>query len=63
MLILGLTFGSWIYCPFRDDGAVPPGVDRPDLYRQRSGGVTISRHIDVWEATKELREAFHGVTA
>ena len=45
---------------FRDHGTVPPGVDEPELYRQRSGGVTLPRDVDVWEANKELREAFHG---
>ena len=46
----------------RDRGTVPPGVDQPELYRQRSGGVTLPRDVDVWEGTKELREAFKGVT-
>jgi phthalate 4,5-dioxygenase oxygenase subunit len=43
---------------FRDHGTVPPGVDEPALYRQRSGSITLPRDVDVWEATKELREAF-----
>jgi phenylpropionate dioxygenase-like ring-hydroxylating dioxygenase large terminal subunit len=46
---------------FRDHGTTPPGVDEPELYRQRSGGVTLPRDVDIWEGTKELREAFHGV--
>ncbi len=42
----------------RDHGAVPPGVDAPDLYRQRSGSITLPREVDVWDATAGLREAF-----
>ena len=41
-----------------DQGALPPGVDEPRLYRQRSGSITLPRAVDVWEATKDLREAF-----
>lgn len=43
---------------YRDSGTLPPGVDQPELYRQRSGGITLPRDVDVWEATKELRAAF-----
>jgi phenylpropionate dioxygenase-like ring-hydroxylating dioxygenase large terminal subunit len=41
----------------RDGGVVPPGVDRPEVYRQRSGGVILPRDADWLEATKRLREA------
>ena len=46
----------------RDHGTAPPGVDEPGLYRQRSGSIVLPRDADVWDATKELREAF-GETA
>jgi len=42
----------------RDRGEIPPGVDNPELYRQRSGGTILQRSVDWWEATKELRKAF-----
>jgi phthalate 4,5-dioxygenase len=42
----------------RDKGEIPPGVDRPALYRQRAGGVLLPRSVDWFEATRELRRAF-----
>ena len=36
-------------------GDVPPGVDNPEVYRQRSGGVILPRSADWLEATKDLR--------
>jgi hypothetical protein len=42
----------------RDQGITPPGVDQPELYRQRFGQVILPRDADWWEATKELRERF-----
>jgi phthalate 4,5-dioxygenase len=42
----------------RDEGVVPPGVDDPEIYRQRSGGVILPRSADWWEATQDLRRAF-----
>jgi phthalate 4,5-dioxygenase oxygenase subunit len=44
-----------------ENGAVPPGVDQPEAYRRRSGTIVLPRNVDVWEATKELREAFRSV--
>jgi phenylpropionate dioxygenase-like ring-hydroxylating dioxygenase large terminal subunit len=41
-----------------EGGTVPPGVDQPDLYAQRSGGVILPREADWIEATRELRQAF-----
>jgi hypothetical protein len=41
----------------RDRGAVPPGVDDPSLYHQRSGGVILPREANWLEATKDLRKA------
>ena len=42
----------------RDDGIVPPGVDNPEVYAQRSGGVVLPRNVNWFEATAELRKAF-----
>jgi phenylpropionate dioxygenase-like ring-hydroxylating dioxygenase large terminal subunit len=39
-------------------GAVPPGVDDPEIYRVRSGGVFLPDGADWVEATRELRRAF-----
>ncbi len=35
---------------------VPPGVDEPEMYRQRSGEIILPRDADWWEGTKQLRE-------
>jgi hypothetical protein len=40
----------------RDEGIVPPGVDNPALYRQRSGECILPRNQDWWEASRPLRE-------
>jgi phenylpropionate dioxygenase-like ring-hydroxylating dioxygenase large terminal subunit len=42
----------------RDEGILPPGVDEPEIYRQRSGGVILPRSADWWDATQDLRRAF-----
>jgi hypothetical protein len=42
----------------RDDGIIPPGVDNPEIYAQRSGGVILPRSVDWWEGTQDLRRAF-----
>jgi hypothetical protein len=42
----------------RDKGEIPPGVDHPEFYRQRSGGVILPRSVDWFEATRDLRRAF-----
>jgi nitrite reductase/ring-hydroxylating ferredoxin subunit len=42
----------------RDEGVVPPGVDNPEVYHQRSGGIVLPRSADWWEATRSLREQF-----
>jgi len=42
----------------RDHGILPPGVDEPQIYRQRSGGVILPRSADWWDATQDLRRAF-----
>jgi hypothetical protein len=39
-------------------GAVPPGVDDPEVYRVRSGGTFLPVGADWVESTRELRRAF-----
>jgi len=39
-------------------GLTPPGVDNPEVYRQRSGGAFIPKDANWLEATAELRKAF-----
>jgi len=40
------------------EGTIPPGVDSPELYRQRSGGIILPRDADWIESTEKLRKAF-----
>jgi phthalate 4,5-dioxygenase oxygenase subunit len=40
------------------DGTVPPGVDSPEAYHQRSGGVILNADADWVSATRSLREAY-----
>jgi phthalate 4,5-dioxygenase oxygenase subunit len=42
----------------RDAGVVPPGVDDPEVYAVRTGGVILPRNADWIESTAELRKAF-----
>ena len=42
----------------RDEGILPPGVDKPELYRLRSGEFVLPRDVDWWEATRAAREKF-----
>ena len=42
----------------RDNAIVPPGVDNPEVYLTRSGGVILPDGVDWLEATKPLRQAF-----
>ncbi len=39
-----------------EKGVVPPGVDNPQMYRQRSGEVILPRNVDWWDGTRALRE-------
>jgi phthalate 4,5-dioxygenase len=39
-----------------EDGTVPPGVDQPDAYQERSGGVVLGKDKDWLAATAYLRE-------
>jgi len=42
----------------RDNGVIPPGVDNPEVYRQRSGECILPRDVFWWDATKPMREVF-----
>jgi hypothetical protein len=39
-------------------GVVPPGVDNPAIYGQRSGEIIMPRTADWWDDTAHLRKAF-----
>jgi phenylpropionate dioxygenase-like ring-hydroxylating dioxygenase large terminal subunit len=39
-------------------GVTPPGVDNPEVYRVRSGGVFLPEGVDWVQATAELRKAY-----
>ena len=43
-------------------GTIPPGVDAPEVYRQRSGGVVLPREANWWDATEEARTRFTAET-
>jgi hypothetical protein len=43
---------------YREHGVTPPGVDQPEAYQVRSGGVKLPVGADWVEATRELRHAF-----
>jgi phthalate 4,5-dioxygenase len=45
----------------RENGTVPPGVDNPGMYRQRSGWALVPKDTDFWEYLRPLREAFQEV--
>ena len=41
----------------RDKGQIPPGVDTPEVYETRSGGVVLPNDANWIDATKDLRRA------
>src|SRR5205807_9637475 len=43
---------------YAERGITPSGVDNPDVYQVRSGGVYLPVGADWVEATRELRKAF-----
>jgi hypothetical protein len=45
----------------REHGTIPPGVDEPALYRQRSGWALVPMEADFWEYLRPAREAFQKV--
>jgi phenylpropionate dioxygenase-like ring-hydroxylating dioxygenase large terminal subunit len=46
-----------------EQGITPPGVDEPEVYRQRSGGVVLPREVDWWQQTAVLRQRFSPAAA
>jgi phthalate 4,5-dioxygenase oxygenase subunit len=44
-----------------EEGTVPPGVDSPEVYRQRSGEIVLPRSSDWWESYKALHQRFNPV--
>ena len=45
---------------FRETGVTPPGVDEPEGYRMRSGGIVLPKDVDWLEATRDLQHAGAG---
>jgi phenylpropionate dioxygenase-like ring-hydroxylating dioxygenase large terminal subunit len=41
----------------REDGTIPPGVDDPEVYFQRSGGIVLPTDVDWLEGTEDRRQA------
>jgi len=46
-----------------EQGITPPGVDQPEIYRQRSGGVVLPSEFDWWQSTADLRQRFSPAAA
>ena len=42
----------------QSDGITPPGVDDPEVYAERSGGVVLPAGADWVTATADLRKGF-----
>ena len=42
----------------QETGTVPPGVDNPEVFGVRAGGIILPRGADWLQATAELRQAF-----
>jgi len=47
----------------REKGTVPPGVDQPGMYRQRSGWAMVPNDQDFWDYLRPLREEFQKADA
>jgi len=47
----------------REQGTVPPGVDNPALYRQRSGEMILPKNVDWWSYYQEMRKTWQPETA
>ena len=47
----------------REKGTIPPGVDQPELYRQRSGWAMVPKDADFWDYLRPQREAFLQLSA
>jgi phthalate 4,5-dioxygenase oxygenase subunit len=46
-----------------EQGIVPPGVDTPEVYRQRSGEMVLPRSQDWWDTYVQLRQRWLPVEA
>jgi phthalate 4,5-dioxygenase oxygenase subunit len=46
-----------------EQGITPPGVDQPEVYRARSGGVVLPTDVDWWQSTQALRSRFSPAAA
>jgi hypothetical protein len=42
---------------FNSQGVVPPGVDKPELYRMRGGGAIVPKGVNGIDATDDVRFA------
>jgi hypothetical protein len=42
----------------RDEGVLPPGIEKPSMYEVRSGGAILPVAADWLDATASLRRAF-----
>jgi hypothetical protein len=47
----------------REHGTIPPGVDQPEVYRQRSGWALVPKDADFWDYLRPLREGFNNKSA
>jgi phthalate 4,5-dioxygenase oxygenase subunit len=45
-----------------EQGLVPYQVDHPEVYRQRSGEMVLSRNQNWWDAYEHLRETWQAAT-
>jgi hypothetical protein len=41
---------------FAENGVLPPNIDDPKAYRLRSGETILSRAVDWWDGSRDLRE-------
>ena len=41
---------------FHEHGVIPPGIDNPELYRRRSGGIIFPQDVDAMAATRDLEQ-------
>jgi len=41
---------------FAEQGTLPPGVDNPDMYRRRSGGIILPVNVDAMAVTRDREQ-------
>jgi phthalate 4,5-dioxygenase len=41
----------------RENGVLPPGVENPEIYLQRSGWTLLPKGVDYWQGTEAMRRA------